>query len=68
MRAPHGDLSIIPVHVSGLSQSSTPLDITTAFFDAAPLPALAGPRNTMMSQPCGPNNAESFGRSQPTSH
>ena len=53
MRAPQGDLSIIPVHVSGLSQSSTPLDITTAFFDAAPLPSLGGPRKTMMSHPCG---------------
>lgn len=28
---PHGERSIIPVHVSGRPQSSTPLDMTTAF-------------------------------------
>eukprot|EP01046_Picozoa_sp_COSAG06_P097771 COSAG06_NODE_43871_length_368_cov_0.769517_1_plen_64_part_10 len=32
-------------------QSRTPLDITTAFFDVAPLPGVGGPRNTMISQP-----------------
>ncbi len=43
--------SIIPVQVSGRSQSSTPLDITTAFRASAPEPELGGPRNTRMSVP-----------------
>ena len=32
---PQGDLSITPFQVSGLSQSNSPVDTTTAFFNVA---------------------------------
>eukprot|EP01050_Picozoa_sp_SAG11_P014127 SAG11_NODE_1708_length_4407_cov_6.993036_7_plen_63_part_00 len=48
---PQGERSIMPVWVSGLSQSSTPFVITTALREVAPEPLEAGPRNTILSTP-----------------